>query len=99
MVGQSAGLVTEVSALEMPCAVVTTLLCLLLVVTSCALEKGRGVLGRLGMAPARDLGTGSVGSETAMADLPLLSLVAGFCSSNTGWAFLTLSGGKGCVGS
>jgi len=77
-------------------------------VTRCAVEKGRGVRGRLGTwlpePMAIDLGTGSVGRDTGMEILVRGELLAGlilgwFCSRSTGWAFLTLSGGSGCVGS
>ena len=55
---------------------------------------GRGVLGRLGILLATDIGTGSVGSVTDLGRLVEAELTL-FCSSSTGWVFLTLSGGSG----
>jgi hypothetical protein len=55
--------------------------------TIAALEKGSGVLGRLGiwLAAATDLGTGSVGRETGRGVcLDWTSFDCGFCSNNTG---------------
>jgi len=53
---------------------------------------------------ATDLGTGSVGNETARVVLvgplgEILAEVGWFCSSSTGCVFLTVSGGRGWVGS
>lgn len=67
------------------------------VVTMCALENGNGVRGRLGIWFATDRGTGSVGRDTVLGRVVTVAscLVGWFCSSKTGCAFLTLSGGKG----
>ena len=57
---------------------------------------GRGVLGRLGilLVAMVDIGTGSVGKVTDLGRLVEAGLTL-FCSSSTGWVFLTLSGGSG----
>jgi hypothetical protein len=55
--------------------------------TIAALEKGSGVLGRLGiwLAAATDLGTGSVGRETGSGVcLDWTSFDGWFCSNSTG---------------
>lgn len=90
MVGHSAGLTTEVTTLLIPVvACVLTVIGTVRVVTSCALENGRGVRGRFGIWLVNALGTGSVGSDTAIADLvgmvlTAVNFVAGFCSKSTG---------------
>jgi len=65
-----------------------------------AVDMGSGVRGKLMGLLATDMGTGSVGRDTVRGNWLVDTLVTPlFCSNNTGWVFLTLSGGRGWVGS